>query len=1125
MALATFLPTFAEPAAAQTPPATRYSALVQGDFTVTGNTLNECCFDPTDGDSLGSANPPTSSADTNTSSRASFAIPSGAAVVKAYLYVLVDSSATAAVPTTMKIAGAGRDYADAAMIDVGEDGGGRVVRGDVTAEVAAGGAGEVWVGAPNSFPAPGNLHSWGLFVVYSAPTLPWRQVVLVDQASMIGGGGPSTMSATVSDLAVAPGGSADATLAMFEFYSSGGDADTLQICTGTSTCPDTPGSYANPSVYARNAANPYNNVANASFTIDGAPMPGTSPSPTLLWSDLDLFTMPGAIPTSATSATVTARSLGDTVFSGFMGLSTTVYAPISQLSSAVTGTPAVGGFIDYELTYDLDNTGDDAGNVVIADTLPGNITYVPGSASVTAGANAGAKTDAAGDDQFDITGSALTWRVGTGATSSTGGAVPTSAGPQTLRFRAQVTSGTIGDAITDDATATLNGVRAASLTFSATASSTTNIIAIPAAPTPGALTSSADGPATQSATATVPVGGSITLLDGSTAVSTLAVTGQGTYSLNTSTGVISFAPVTGYTGSPTPVNYRVTDSFAQTGSNTYSPAVTTPAAPSPAALTSTGVGTAAQTATAVIPAGGSVRLLDGSTPVTTLTVPGQGTYSLNTSTGVVTFTAVLGYAGSPTPVTYRVTDSFAQTGSNTYAPTVTTPSAPAATARTSTGVGVASQTATVTVPANTTVTLLDGSTPVTTLTITGEGTYVLNPGTGVITFTPVLGYTGIATAVTYRLNDTYGQSNSSTYTPTVNAPGAPPATVLTSTGAGTSPQGATIVVPTGGTVTLLDGSTPVTTLAIPGEGTYVLNPGTGVVTFTPVLGYTGTVTPVNYRVTDAYGQNASSTYAPTVTLPPAPPATTLATTGIGPAVQTDTITVPVGGSITLLDGIVPVTSLTVPGQGTYVLNPATGDISFTPVLGFSGAVAAINFQVTDAYGQTATSTYTPAITMPTAPLAPTRTTEAAAGVAQTMTITVPVGGSVALMDGTAAVNTITMAGQGTYTLDPVSGLLTFTPVAGFTGKPTAVTYRVTDAYGQATTGRFAPEVLGITQQQTTTTTTTTPAATSIPAQSPAPGSLAFTGSDLVGRGGLISLALLALGALAVGTRRVRLAQR
>jgi len=333
------------------------------------------------------------------------------------------------------------------------------------------------------------------------------------------------------------------------------------------------------------------------------------------------------------------------------------------------------------------------------------------------------------------------------------------------------------------------------------------------------------------------------------------------------------------------------------------------------------------------------------------------------------------------------------------------------------------------------------------------------------------------------------------------------------------------VVPAGGTVTLLDGSTPVTTLAIPGEGTYVLNPGTGVVTFTPVLGYTGTVTPVNYRVTDAYGQNASSTYAPTVTLPPAPPATTLATTGIGPAVQTDTITVPVGGSITLLDGIVPVTSLTVPGQGTYVLNPATGVISFTPVLGFSGAVAAINFQVTDAYGQTATSTYTPAITMPTAPLAPTRTTEAAAGVAQTMTITVPVGGSVALMDGTAAVNTITMAGQGTYTLDPVSGLLTFTPVAGFTGKPTAVTYRVTDAYGQATTGRFAPEVLGITQQQTTTTTTTTPAATSIPAQSPAPGSLAFTGSDLVGRGGLISLALLALGALAVGTRRVRLAQR
>ena len=45
-------------------------------------------------------------------------------------------------------------------------------------------------------------------------------------------------------------------------------------------------------------------------------------------------------------------------------------------------------------------------------------------------------------------------------------------------------------------------------------------------------------------------------------------------------------------------------------------------------------------------------------------------------------------------------------------------------------------------------------------------------------------------------------------------------------------------------MTLLDHTgNPVTTRTIAGQGTYVLDPQTGLVTFTPVLGYMGTATP------------------------------------------------------------------------------------------------------------------------------------------------------------------------------------------------------------------------------------------------------------------------------------------
>ncbi|WP_369255981.1 DUF6923 family protein [Geodermatophilus amargosae] len=584
----------------------------------------------------------------------------------------------------------------------------------------------------------------------------------------------------------------------------------------------------------------------------------------------------------------------------------------------------------------------------------------------------------------------------------------------------------------------------------------------PAAPVAGDRTTTGVGTAPQSTTVTpAPAGGSLTLLDGSTPVSTLTVTG-GTYALDAATATITFTPDLGYTGSPAPATYRVRDAYAQQATGTHRPTVTAPAAPSASPATSTGVGTDPQSpATAVtVPDGGSVTLLDGSTPVTTLTVPDEGTHALDAATGVLTFTPVLGFSGTATAVHHRVTDAYGQSDESTYTATVTAPSGPAAPPRTSTGVGTAAQGATVTVPASGAVTLLDADgDPVTSLTVAGQGGYVLDPATGAITFTPVLGFSGPATAVDYRVTDAYGTSAEGEYAPTVTRPAAPVVPDRATSGPAASPQGTTVTLPAGGTLVLLDDGTPRTSLTVAGQGTYEVV-GADRVRFTPVVGFSGPATPVTTRVTDAYGQAVTATWTATVVPPAAPPAPAVTSSGTGTQAHTVGLPVPAGGAVTLLDGSTPVSTLTVPGEGTYTLDPATGVVTFAPAVGFSGTARGVAYRVTDVYGQTATGTAVPTVAKPSAPTVSRLSTAGQAGVAQRATaIPVPAGGSVTLVDASgAAADTVVVAGQGTYSLDRGTGVVTFTPEPGFSGEAAPVTYRVADAYGQVVEGSYGASV-------------------------------------------------------------------
>jgi CshA-type fibril repeat protein len=481
-------------------------------------------------------------------------------------------------------------------------------------------------------------------------------------------------------------------------------------------------------------------------------------------------------------------------------------------------------------------------------------------------------------------------------------------------------------------------------------------------PDPSALTTSGVGTAQHTTTVTPPAGGTVHLLDGTELVSTLVVTGVGTYTVDPATGEMTFDPEPGYSGTAPAVGYRVTDAYGQTGDNTWTATVTMPDAPMAPNLTSSGPIRTDQQVTLSIPTGGSVRLLDGSVAVSLLTVPGVGTYSLNTSTGVVTFTPTTLFRGVAPAVDYRVTDAYDQAAEGSYTPTVTL-AALTATPLDLNGVGEQLQSGTLTLPPLSTAHLLDGTTPVNSFVVPGKGTFTVTPSKGAVTFQPVPGFSGVATAP-YRFTDEFGQTAESTIVATVARPAPPTAQNRTSTSTPEQPflpQTATFTVPPGTTISLIDPSgNPVDSLAVPGQGTYVLDPDTGVVTFTPIDGYRGAVTPVPVRLTDGYGQSATGSYSPAIgRFTP----TTLAPERGEPSTRPSiTIPIPPGGSVTLIDAEGrEVTEVTIPGMGTYVLDPDTGVLTFVPAEGFEGSPTSVTYKITDADGRVSIGTFSPTV--------------------------------------------------------------------------------------------------------------------------------------------------------------------
>ncbi len=298
---------------------------------------------------------------------------------------------------------------------------------DVTTLVQAAGSGAYTLGGIEQRPntaaiLPDHWSGWGLYVIYELSSEPLRRLVLADGFQRVGAGAPTTISASGF---VAPAtGAVSATLSYMvgegDSEISGDNAVFGSRTLDTATTPNLMDSEIRGLGY-QSTKNP-NSTNHYGF-------------------DIHADEINGAIPNAATAANFSFTSTQDVYYPFALAIAIELGEPDLVLTKTLTdvngGAVEPGDVIEYQIV--ATNTGNDgAAQVTVTDPIPGSTTYVPGSMEVVTGPNAGAKTDAAGDDQATFAGNQVTMRLGTGANATQGGILAPTGGSSTVRFRVQI---------------------------------------------------------------------------------------------------------------------------------------------------------------------------------------------------------------------------------------------------------------------------------------------------------------------------------------------------------------------------------------------------------------------------------------------------------------------------------------------------------------------------------------------------------------------------------------------------------------------------------------------------------------------------------------------------------------
>ena len=602
---------------------------------------------------------------------------------------------------------------------------------------------------------------------------------------------------------------------------------------------------------------------------------------------------------------------------------------------------------------------------------------------------------------------------------------------------------------------------------------------------------------------------------------TVTVEGEGTYTIDPTTGAVTFTPEKDFVGTATGVKVQATATITNADGKTttitsdasYIPTVVA-AVPTANPATSKDIQGATQTGTptfegATVQVNGQDKAItikdnsytlldndgnevsstpafaeDGTTPI--------GTFSIDQATGTVTFTPTdKSYTGKVTPVKVQAESSNGIKVDTTYTPEIV-PVTPTATPAETTDIQGATQTGkpefkggtvtvdgvekTVEINEAVPATFDDGST---SKTVDGVGTYTV-AADGTVTFVPEKSFTGKAPAVTVVREDKNGTKATATYTPTVT-PVTPTATPAESTGVQGATQTGKPEFTAGDSRVPMNNDVPATfddgsiTKTVDGVGTYTVA-ADGTVTFVPEKSFVGTAPAVTVVREDMNGTKASSTYTPTVT-PVTPTATPVETTGKQGQTQTGKPEFTEGDSRVPMNDDVPATfddgstTKTVDGVGTYTV-AADGTVTFVPEKSFTGKAPAVTVVREDKNGTKASATYTPTVT-PVTPTATPAESTGPQGLVQTGTVTFTEGDEVApinkdsitLLDENgqpaASVEAKSPAGDviGTYTVDKDTGVVTFTPTdKSYSGDVVPVKVQAADTNGTTVETTYTPKI-------------------------------------------------------------------
>ncbi|MFL1896292.1 gliding motility-associated C-terminal domain-containing protein, partial [Aquimarina sp. 2-A2] len=306
------------------------------------------------------------------------------------------------------------------------------------------------------------------------------------------------------------------------------------------------------------------------------------------------------------------------------------------------------------------------------------------------------------------------------------------------------------------------------------------------------------------------------------------------------------------------------------------------------------------------PVGATDVVTDLSGDVIGFTVAGEGVWLYDNNTGELSFTPEAGFTGNPTDVEYTVRDNDGNTSNVATVNVVYTPAAPVANNDSSSNnvtnnpvdISILSNDVLadgavpapsdiimdLVVPAGAITTITGGSGNVIGFTVPGEGSWLYNESTGVMTFSPEAGFTDDPSAIEYNITDVDNGVISAvpaiiSIDYAIQAPIAvadisvnntPETSVAISILTNDNdpdgildPNGVDLTPPTGATGIVIDADGDVIEFTVPGEGRWVYDSGTEVLTFTPQTGFITDPTPIGYTVDDNDG-NPSNAVSVTV---------------------------------------------------------------------------------------------------------------------------------------------------------------------------------------------------------------------------------------------------------------------